>query len=280
LKELLFRKEDQPIVIDLISIMTLIAIDDENIIPENYKPFLIPQSSLDIINDISTNFPNSQEVLDLANKIKDWIDKNCKIENPSTAIKELEEPMGKEFSDPPSLAKEKTAFYYSDDTIQRSFSETNGVWTELLLMDLLYKRKIKEDKYKEMMIRLTEMYYYRTVVNSDILMHAIKITKGKINATIENLFHYFSANIYDEDFSILTGTDFLIELLQQNFLSDFKKQTIINAFFIAFFKNRIGRKMAVSKFEATIKHKFQYDSLKRDYLIGMLFDWERTHVTV
>ncbi|HNZ53829.1 MAG TPA: hypothetical protein PKN76_06790, partial [bacterium] len=86
--------------------------------------------------------------------------------------------------------------------------------------------------------------------------------------------------IYDEDFSILTGTDFLIELLQQNFLSDFKKRTIINEFFSAFFKNRIRRKMAANKFEATIKHKFQYDSLKRDSLIEMLRDWERTHLTV
>ena len=280
LKELLFRKEDQPIVIDLLSIMTLIAIDDENIIPENYKSFLIPQSSLDIINDISTNFPNSQEVLDLANKIKDWIDKNCKIENPSTAIKELEEPMGKEFTDPPCLAKEKCAFYYSDDTVQRGFSETSGVWTEIILMDLLYKGKIDEDKHKDMMIRLAGMYYYRTVVNSDVLIHAIKNTKGEVNSTIERLFHYFSAKIYDEDFSILTGTDFLIKLVRQKVLSDYKKLTIINKFFDVFFKGRLGRKMAVSKFEATIKHKFQYDILKRDYLIGILNAWERTHLIV
>ncbi|HPM45781.1 MAG TPA: hypothetical protein PL056_01810 [bacterium] len=280
LKKLLFRAEDQPIVIDLISIMTLIAIDDENIISDSYGPFLIPQSSLDVINMISTQIPNTQKTLDLANKIKEWIKNNCRIENPSTAIKELEEPMGKEFSDPPSLAKEKAAFYYSDDTIQRSFSETNGVWTELMLMDLLYKGKIDEKKHKDMMVKLAEMYYYRTVVNAEILIYAVQKADGNINSTIEKLFHYFSANIYDEDFSILTGTDFLIELLQQNFLSDFKKQTIINVFFSAFFENRMGRKMAVSKFEATIKNKFQYDPLKRDYLIGMLFDWERIHLAV
>ncbi|HOG44170.1 MAG TPA: hypothetical protein PK560_08825, partial [bacterium] len=281
LKELLFRKEDQPIVIDLISIMTLIAIDDENIISENYRPFLIPQSSLDLVNDVSSHFPNSQDVLDLANKIKDWIENFCRIENPLSIVsQELIEPLGKEFADPPSLAKEKKTFYYSDDTIQRSFSETAGVWTELLLMDLLYKGKIDEKKHKDMMVKLAEMYYYRTVVSADILINAVQKADGNINSTIEKLFHYFSANIYDEDFSILTGTDFLIELLQQNFLSDFKKRTIINEFFSAFFKNRIRRKMAANKFEATIKHKFQYDSLKRDSLIEMLRDWERTHLTV
>ena len=108
LKELLFRKEDQPIVIDLISIMTLIAIDDENIISENYRPFLIPQSSLDLVNDVSSHFPNSQDVLDLANKIKDWIENFCRIENPLSIVsQELIEPLGKEFADPPSLRSEE-----------------------------------------------------------------------------------------------------------------------------------------------------------------------------
>jgi Tfp pilus assembly protein PilF len=279
LQELLLRTEE-PIVIDLISVMTLVAIDDENIVSGNYGPFLIPQSSKDLLTNISSHFPNSQEVLDLANKIKNWIEKNCKIENPLTIKKELEEHLGKEFADPPSLSKEKGTFYYSDDTIQRSFSETSGIWTELLLMDLLYNGKIDSNKHKDMMIKLAEMYYYRTVVNSDILIHAIKNTNGKINSTIESLFHYFSPTIYDEDFSILTGTDFLVELFQQNFLSDYKIRTIISGFFNAFFENRIGRKMAINKLEVTIKHKFQYDPLKRDYLIGMLHDWVKTHIIV
>lgn len=167
-------------------------------------------------------------------KILDWIDKKCEIIPCTPALgidrekREQDQKMlGIESYESVLIASQENKILYSDDERLRSLSKItykcNGVWTQLLLLEMLNNGFIKMNEYSKVVLKLLNSNYYHTSINKDILIEAGNQSGWKIEKPLTEIMAKLGEGPSDLKSSVLVGTEFLSELWNKR--SDIEEET-------------------------------------------------------
>lgn len=201
-------KQDKKLIIDLISLFTIHETNVKENITKTFGKLGIAQSSVDVLNQIlhqltsyrGREYINSawidgkpvfHEVTpqDTERRIKyvgdliQWVKLHCEILPCHAALyinrkirNELNEMLGKSFTDTLLISGEPENLLYSDDCAFRRLAKLNhnidGVWTQGVLNECLKRNNIKEEEYNKAVIKLIRFGYHSTNYNVDVLLYA------------------------------------------------------------------------------------------------------------
>ena len=88
---------------------------------------------------------------------------------------------------------------YSDDERLRSLARglhgTQGVWTQLLIMELLNEKVITKQRYAEATLKLINSNYNYTSINKDVLIEAARQASWKLEKPLLQLWQSLERNL-------------------------------------------------------------------------------------
>lgn len=229
---LLLENADKPVrlIIDLVSIITLHALDAADVIVKAFDKLGVAQSTIDIFQQAlednkrneSKGFGNFvkegnkyfiqettpelvKSFVNYLEKIIAWITTNCEILPCNAALdidrdkrQELEKLIGVSFADTILIASEPGNLLYSDDWALRQVAKAkfniDGVWTQLILMHCLKDNIIQQTDYNEMVIKLVLCNYDYTSIDALVLIEAAKQSEWLVKKPFINLLNLLGSN--------------------------------------------------------------------------------------
>src|SRR5665647_994494 len=111
----------------------------------------------------------------------EWIQINCEVLpcNKALSIKrekrtELDNMIGRAFTDTILIASEKGNILYSEEKIIRDIARlefnVSGIWTQALLVYLSDDGFVEKHQYNRKTIELVDLNYHHTSINPEILL--------------------------------------------------------------------------------------------------------------
>lgn len=206
-------KNNNRLVIDLVSLFTIHELDVKENIINAFGKLGIVQSAIDVLNQIlyqvaanrgreyiTTAWINGKPVgrdvtpEDTEKSIKyleeliQWVKSNCEILPCNAALdfnrenrNKLNELLGKSFTDTLLVSIEPGNLLYSDDCAFRRLAkleyDVDGVWTQGVLDECLERGHIKEEDYNSTVVKLIHFGYNSTTYNAGTLLAAAKKSK-------------------------------------------------------------------------------------------------------
>ncbi len=219
--------EKPQLIIDIVSILTIHHLKIADKMVEVYGKFGIAQCTLDTLREIIASRKGMgkkgfmtigkegneyvrQEITELQvrenieflENLTNWVSENCEVLPCNAALKSSNEDkrtrkmLGGSFFDSMLIVSEKSdRILYSDDERFRSFASVergcNGIWTQMLLMDMIARKLITTEDYAEATVGLVGLNYYYTSVNKESLVFAAEKSdwkyEGKFFAVMQKL---------------------------------------------------------------------------------------------
>jgi transcription elongation GreA/GreB family factor/predicted Zn-dependent protease len=251
-KSLEHIKTEPQLIIDPLSILTVVSLDIMEMIKNHFGKLGVAQSTVDLFQQIviEQNRMNSrsrsilvyhdnnvfmqevseeskQKETEKLNSVLKFIHKNCEILPCNRALylnskKKIEynENIGRAFIDTILIAGEKGNVLYSEektirDIAKREF-ETNGIWTQALLTYCLDNGVIEKDLYNEKTIQLISLNYYHTSINSEILLEAAKKAKWKLAFPFTQTLKVIEGKNCDENSALKLSLDFICSIKKEH----------------------------------------------------------------
>ncbi len=300
------------LIVDITSLMTLHSINTTDVVIRAYGKLGISQSTIDLIKDTiderkgfelngfmtigreGDKFVKRQiSAEDIRRNIQDleailcWIDNNCEIIPCKAAlnikrsrIQELNEMFGKSFMDTILISSESGNLLYSDDERLRSFAKSEfkvfGVWSQILFMHCLNNNLLERSKYNEIIIKLVNLNYYHTSVDSNILIEAAKQSNWSPSYPYTAVLKVLSGKLSDEDSALNVGTNFLYELWKQPILSH-QRDYLILSLLDTIVAER-NRHSILDKLIYNIKKRFRILPLAEKQIISLIEIWKQMHI--
>jgi tetratricopeptide (TPR) repeat protein len=198
-------KRTAKLIIDPISLATIIELKVGDIIIDNFGKLGVAQSTVDIIKDaiigqkgirpksfmspgkgdenviLHDVSPESvHKTLKKFEEMLSWVRTNCEIVPCKAALNmkrsqkiEYDSQLGQSFIDTILIASQSGNILYSDDGLLRAVAKepfnAEGVWTQILLMDCVNRNALEKGKYNKMIIDLVNLHYHHTSINSGVL---------------------------------------------------------------------------------------------------------------
>ena len=152
------------------------------------------------------NITNSLDFLDqlinIINLCCDIVPLNPKtIENVSEYSK-YKDLVGKSFIDTILLSEQEDRHVYTDDNVLRGFIYIEfakiSIWTQFLLQFLLRLNKISLIEYNSAVIKLSDMNYYHTSIDANILIEKGKQMNWIPHLSFKNILKILNGSFSDE----------------------------------------------------------------------------------
>ena len=298
------------IVIDQISLNTLVNInvDKEAII--KLDKFIISQSLIDEINqyiseinafegqrgftvfkngddyfrtDKTEEITKSQQtylkrLLDFAKKYCHIIPLEPKVISEIKDYDKIKKLIGISSINSILLAKQSGALLYSDDLMLRKFAKTeykvDGFWTQYYLQKLMFENIICAEKYNNYVISLSDMNYKHTSINAEIILQSFKNSSWDISESSIKLLSILNGTNSDLLPAIMVSVNFTYILWNQIILSNERRDSIFIMLLNNLVKNR-DKQTVIPLFISALKNKFYLIPKSYEEIIKIINDWLR-----
>jgi tetratricopeptide (TPR) repeat protein len=301
------------LVIDITSLFTIEILDLKETIAANYANKLIVSKSTfalieNIINEKKELYSEGYMILSKENdkyvkhevtkkdikkqiyfleRMLTWISENFKIVPCTETLKininkkrKLDETIGKSFIDTILIAKKDNYILFSDDLVLRLIAKNDfnvdGVWTQILLLNLLNSGKIKKEIYIDKTINLIEYNYSYIIFDAEILAESLKRAyfEHDINPYTDVLERL---NTTDE-ISIINLTIDYMEILntKTNISSVRKNFLIVN--YLDKISDKGCNKKIIKNLKFIIKKRYRLLPIIQNKIISFIEDWKKTKI--
>ena len=303
------------LVIDIISLFTIEILDLKETIAANYANRLIVSQSTvalieNIINEKKELYSEGYITLSKENdkyvkhevtkkdikkqiyfleRILTWISEKFKIMPWTEALemninkkRKLDETIGKSFIDTILIAKKDKYILFSDDLVLRLIAKNDfnvdGVWTQILLLNLFNLRKIKKEIYSNNTISLIECNYNYITFNAEILAESLKRANFEhdINPYTEVLERLINT---DENSIINLSINYLEILDTETNISDIKKIFLIVNYLNKIYDKGTNKKI-IEKIKFIIKKRYRLLPINKNILTAYIEDWEKSKLII
>lgn len=308
-----FKKELR-LVVDPLSTLTIVTLGIGNIIKNYFGKLGISQSTIDLFQEIlieknSTNSKdhcilgylngnffiqevNAEYEQKIAGKLKsvlEWIQINCEVLPCNKALSinrekrtELDSMIGRAFTDTILIASEEGNILYSEEKIIRDVARlefnTDGVWTQSLLVYLLENGLVEKHQYNQKTIELVNLNYHHTSINSEILLDAAKQAEWKLTSPFINVLKILEGKNCDEGSALKLTINFISLILRE--------QISIDDFYVLFMntisavvKGRWAPSI-ISKLKTMVMYRFDLFSFENRIEIFELIEiWQVIYYT-
>lgn len=296
------KNKEVKLVIDAISIFTIHELDIADEVIKNYGRMGIAQSTIDLIKEMiferkgieakgymtigkdgdqyvreEISAEKIQKNKEYLEKIISWIEQNCDVIPCTAALdltseqKKVSNMLGKSFFDTILICTKDNNILFSDDERLRSLAtteyEVEGVWSQLLLMDLLSREAINKDSYAKYVVRLVELNYYYTSINKDAILQAAKSSDWEFKGSLFSIIQKLKGNYSDENSSIKVIVEFMHSAWTE--IPEKNKEDIIFGSLDALIENR-SKEIVLSKFVMAVKSYFQSNPLDREFILTLV----------
>lgn len=204
--KLLIKSTENPkLLIDITALITIHELGIADKLIEGFGKLGITQSTIDLLNESlserkamkskgfmtiskqDTGFIREEitpEQVEKSTKyfegIVAWVADNCELVVAEKMIpkgwegkREMEDVFGKSFTDAMSIVAKKDYILFTDDERLRSYclSEfgVNGVWTQLVLSELVQKGILTQEEYVDAVIKLVSFNFVHTSINKAVI---------------------------------------------------------------------------------------------------------------
>jgi|GEM_PF-1949774 len=243
-KSLSYIKRNSKLIIDPISILTLISLNIKDTILTHFGKFGVAQSTIDLFQDIKLKQSlysrdhmsilykdgdiffqqitesSMQEYIEKIQNILDWIYTNCEVMPCKKALsvkrkkkKEFENLFGRAFIDTILIASEEGNLLYSEEQIIRNVAKqefsTDGIWTQGLLLYCLSNNIIQKEQFNEKTIELANLHYYHTIIDSYVLLEAAKKSNWKMDYPFISVLNILGSKHCDENSALNVSSQFI-----------------------------------------------------------------------
>lgn len=296
------------LIVDPISLATLIELNAENLIINNFGKLGIAQSTIDSLQEVirknkgissegfmslvgqGENITVSEVSAELIQKktehfekILDWVRINCEIIPCDAALKmkrskreECNGILGQPFMDTILIASQEGNILYSDDALLRDIAKdkfnVEGVWTQILLMDCLNRKGIENERYHKMVIDLVNLNYHHTSVNSNIIIEAAKQANWKLESPFINVLEILKTKHSDELSAFNVSVDFTSLLWKEQINVENRNWIFLNLLTIL----TTGRwaPPIIETFKHSIINRFDFSQIDKKNIIELIEIWE------
>jgi tetratricopeptide (TPR) repeat protein len=216
-----------------------------------------------------------------------WIGEKCDILPLSVDIpieiekkNQNEKLLGKESSDTILIAKESGRILYSDDERLRSFAknsyDTPGVYTQLLMMEMLDKGVIAREKYAQCIIKLINSNYYHTGVSKDVILEAAKQSSWRITEPLTTMVNKLKGKGADLNSAVAVGSEVLREMWgkEEIKISEDEKTEITKYLIDALIEDR-SMPETLQRLKLEIDRLFIYDSVNKEKIKSSIRSWSK-----
>lgn len=300
---------DRKIVIDQITLNTLVNIKIDSGILGKTKKYYVSQSLLDEINEYKSEVESfnglksfkvykngdnylredkNEEIIKSQKKYLDTllniIQKYCQIIPLDAKIisevgeyDKMKKLIGVSSINSVFLAKQLNALLYSDDLMLRNFAKTefnvDGIWTQYYLQKLMFDNVLQTEEYCNYVISLSDMNYKHTSINAEILIHCLKNTSWKVDSSVNKLFSILNGNNSDFIPAVMVAVDFTF-LLWNQLISNILRDNVFILILNNLVKYRDTHKV-ISLFASALQNKFYLIPISYNELIKIINDWSK-----
>jgi hypothetical protein len=303
------------LVVDIISLLTIVILDLKETIVANYANRLIVSRSTvalieNIINEKEELFSEGYIILSKENdkyirhevtkkEIKKqinflkgiliWISKKFNIMPCTEGLeinfnkkRKLDKFLGKSFIDTILIAKKTNYILFSDDLflglIAKNDFNVDGVWTQILLLNLLNLGKIKKETYIDKTISLIKYNYNYITFNAGILAKSLERANFEYDVNpyadvLERL------GTTDENSVINLTIDYLEILNAKSNISNIRKNSLIIHYLNKISDRGINKKI-IKKLKFIIKKRYRLLPINKNILTSYIEDWEKTKLVI
>jgi len=307
--------KDFYIVIDITSLFTVALLGLKEIISDKYKGrLIISQSTYDLIEQIIAEkenlLPKGYFIL---NKINDkyvryeitgdaikkqvsflteilvWISKEIQVMPCTEALdinfnkkQKLDNLIGKPLIDSILIAKNDKNILFSDDLVLRLLAKNdfnvNGIWIQIILIDLLNSAKIKKEIYNDKIINLIKHNYIYVFFDAEILVESLK--KANFEYDSEPYVNVLRMLNSSKEESIVNITiDYLDFINSEKSISDVKKNSLTLHFLNHISNGGINKKI-INRIKFTIKKKYKILPLDSGQLLYIIEAWDKSRMII
>ena len=296
------------LIVDPISLSTMIELSVGNLIINNFGKLGIAQSTIDSLQEViwkNKGIPSKgfmslvgqgenvsvlevsaesiQKKIKKYEKILDWIRINCEIIPCEAALKirrskreECNGILGQPFVDTILIASQEGNILYSDDALLRTIAKdkfnVGGVWTQILLMDCLGRKAIENESYHKMVIDLVNLNYHHTSVNSRVIIEAAKQANWKLEYPFVNVLEILRINHSDEWSAFKVSVDFTSLLWKEQIEIENRNWIFFNLLTILT-TGRLAPPI-IEKFKYSIIDRFDFSQIDKKNIIELIELWE------
>jgi len=303
------------LVIDIISLFTIVILDLKETIVANYaNRLIVSQSTVALIENIISEkedlFSEGYIILSRENdkyvkhevtkkeikkqinflkRILTWVSKKFKIMPYTEGLeinfnkkRKLDKFLGKSFIDTILIAKKTNYILFSDDLFLRLIAKNDfnvdGVWTQILLLNLFKSGKIKKEIYFDKTINLIKYNYNYITFNAEILTESLKRANFEPDLSpytdvLERL------KISNENSIINLTIDYLEILNTETNISNIRKNSLILHYLNKISDKGINKKI-IKKLKFIIKKKYKLLPINKNILTSYIEDWEKTKLVI
>jgi len=301
------------LVIDMISLLTITSLDLKDTIVANYaNRLIVSQSTVALIENviyekkelysegyITLSKENDKYVKHEVTKkdikkqiyflegILTWISKNIKIMSCGEALeinfnkkRKLDKFLGKSFTDSILISKKPNYILFSDDLVLRLIAKNDfnvdGVWTQILLLNLLNSRKIKKEIYIDKTINLIEYNYSYIIFDAEILAESLK--RANFEHDINPYTDVLERLNTTDEISIINLTIDYIEILNtKTNISSVRKNFLIDNY-LDKISDKGCNKKRINNLKFIIKKRYRLSPIIQNKNISFIEDWEKTKI--
>lgn len=307
-------KPPKRLVLDPVALMTIHGVEMADALVKNFGRPLVAFSTLELFRERASekayasqgymnvskqgeNFVREEitpeqikKNIEYLNKIVAWIEKECEVVSPPGLIDikrdEREhdvEMLGKESYDSLQIVKSSESFLlYTDDERLRSFLQTEtgkgaGVWTHLLLMEMLERKVISGKSYAKATLKLINSKYLHTGISKEVLLEAAEQSQGALAHPLEGAIEILKEGISD----IPSGVRVAIEFINLLWITDLpkvdaqKKEAIVNRVLDTLVDKRSVIDV-VHVVKAEINRVFPSMPLQKEEILALVRSWLKT----
>lgn len=296
------------LIVDPISLATMIELSAGNLIINNFGKLGIAQSTIDSLQEVfrknkgisSKGFMSlvglgeNVSVLEVSAEsiqkktekfegILDWVRNNCEIIPCDAALKlkrskrdECNGILGQAFMDTILIASQEGNILYSDDALVRAIAKdkfnVEGVWTQILLMGCLDKKVIDNEKHHKMVVDLVNLNYHHTSVNSRVVIEAAKQANWNLESPFINVLNTLIAKYSDELSAFRVSVDFT-SLLWKEQINVEKRDWIFWNLLTILTTGRWAPPLT-EKFKSSIINQSDFSQIDKKNIIELIELWD------
>lgn len=301
-------KKATKLIVDPISLSTMIELKVGDIIINNFEKLGIAQSTVFLLQEAirrqkglaSKGFMNLvgqgenvsyQEVgpelikkkLEKFEKMLDWVRNNCIIIPCKAALsikrqkrKEYNRILGQPFIDTILISSEEGNILYSDDALLRAIAKRDfnveGVWTQILLMNCVNNNSIPNENYNKIVIDLVNLHYHHTSIIAKTLIEAAKQANWRLEYPFLNVLDILRKEHSEELSAFNVSVDFTCLLWKEQIPMDCRNLLFLKLLTIL----TLGRwsPPIISKFKDRIINRVDVTYIDKENIIELIELWK------
>lgn len=302
-----FRSIDNPkLIIDIISLLTISHLEIADEIVKVYGKFGVAQSTLDTLREIiadrkgmgrkgfmtigkeGDSFVRQEitaqqvkENIEFLDNLLQWTIANCEVLPCNIALKldkkekNIRSMLGGSFFDTMLIASEKKEhILYSDDERLRSLAvneyNCKGMWTQLLLMDMIAKKSVSEELYAMATVGLVGLNYNYTSVNKESLVYAVVKSNWKYEGIFFAVLQKLKEGNTDGDSAVRVIGEFLTQTWKD--IPKKRKEGIIFGALEVLVDSR-DKVSILSKIKQEIENNYNLKPLEKEDIFSFIRKW-------